>query len=114
MDLIPNDRKSLLRTKSSQKFLLKTFHYNNKGTRKVKDFQNLSDKEIYFTLQSNSTKYSKPFKFTLWLNFPKGHYTLSPEIRAKTFTDLLEKCSDGYIFSNPVIHRMDNVPNILC
>ena len=27
-----------------------------KGTRKVKDFQKLSNKEIYFTLQLNSTK----------------------------------------------------------
>ena len=30
--------------------------YPYKGTRKVKDFQKLSNKEIYFTLQSNSTK----------------------------------------------------------
>ena len=37
------------------------FCYNNKVTRKVKvkDFQKLSNKEIYFTLQSNSTKYNK-------------------------------------------------------
>ena len=27
-----------------------------KSIRKVKDFQNLSNNEIYFTLQSNSTK----------------------------------------------------------
>ena len=30
--------------------------YPYKGTRKVKDFQKLPNKEIYFTLQSNSTK----------------------------------------------------------
>ena len=30
--------------------------YGYKGTRKVKDFQTLSNKEIYFILQSNSTK----------------------------------------------------------
>ena len=30
--------------------------YSYEGTKKVKDFQNLSNKEIYFTLQSNITK----------------------------------------------------------
>ena len=30
--------------------------YQYKSTRKVEDFQKLSNKEIYFTLQSNSTK----------------------------------------------------------
>ena len=30
--------------------------YPYKGTRKVKDFQKLFNKEIYFTHQSNSTK----------------------------------------------------------
>ena len=30
--------------------------YPYKNTRKVKDFQKLSDRDIYFTLQSNSTK----------------------------------------------------------
>ena len=60
---IPNDWKHLLRTETSQKSLLKIFCYNNKVTREVKDFQKLSNKEIYFTLQSNSTKYKKPFKF---------------------------------------------------
>ena len=38
MELIPNDWKHLLRTESSQKSLLRTFYYNNIGTRKVKDF----------------------------------------------------------------------------
>ena len=65
MGLIPNDWKHLLRTETSQKSLLKIFCYNNKVTRKVKDFQKLSNKEIYLSLQSNSAKYSKTFKFIL-------------------------------------------------
>ena len=56
MDLIPNDWKHLLRTETSEKYLFKTIYYNNKGTRKVKDFQKLFDKKICFILQSNSTK----------------------------------------------------------
>ena len=44
MDLTPNDWKHLLRTEFSQKSLLKAFYYNNKDTRKVKDFQTLSNK----------------------------------------------------------------------
>ena len=44
MDLIPNDWKHLLVTETSEKSLLKTFYYNNKGTRTVKDFQKLSNK----------------------------------------------------------------------
>ena len=61
MGLIPNDWKHLLRTETSQKSLLKFFCYNNKVTRKLKDFQKLSNKETYFTLQSN--KYNKSLKF---------------------------------------------------
>ena len=64
MVLIPNDWKNLLKTKTFQKSLLKIFFYNNKVTRKVKDFQKLTNKEIYLSLQSNSAKYNKPFKFT--------------------------------------------------
>ena len=45
------------------------FYYNNKVTRKVKDFQKLSNKEIYFSLKSYSTKYNKPFKLISWPNF---------------------------------------------
>ena len=52
MGLIPNDWKHILRTETSQKSLLKTFCYNNKVTRKVKDFKKLSNKEI-FTSQSS-------------------------------------------------------------
>ena len=94
--------------------LLKTFYYNSKGTRKGKDFQKLSNKEFYFILQSNSTKYNKPFKFISWPNVLEGHHILIPKIRSKTLTDWFKKLCDGYIFSNPVIHRIGNAPNILC
>ena len=63
MDLIPNDRKHLLRTETSQKLFLKTLYYNNKGTRDVKNFQKFCNKKNYFTLRSNSTNCGKPFKF---------------------------------------------------
>ena len=72
MNLIPNDWKHLLKTETSQ--------YLCKGTRKVKDFQKLSNKEIYFTLQSNSTKkHNKPFKFILWPIFLEVNHILSQE-----------------------------------
>ena len=58
MGSIPNDWKHLLKTETSQKSLLKIFCYNNKVTKKIKDFQKLFNKEIYFTLQSNTTKCS--------------------------------------------------------
>ena len=106
------DWKHLLRTETSQKFLLKTFYYNNKGNRKVKDFKDLSNKKIYFILQSINTKYNKPFKLISWHNFFEGYHILNPEIWSKTFTDWFKKCSDGYIFSNPAIHRIGNAPNI--
>ena len=50
MDLIPNDCKYLLRTYTFHKSILKTFYYNNKGTRKVRDLQKLSNKEIYLSM----------------------------------------------------------------
>ena len=90
MGLIPNDWKHLLRTEISQKSLLKIFYYNNKVTRKVKNFQKLSNTEIYLSLQSNSAKYNKPFKFISWPNFLEGHHILSPNIRSKTFSGWLE------------------------
>ena len=49
--LIVNDLKHLLRTETSQKLLLKTFYHKNEGTRKVKNFQNLSNKENDFKLE---------------------------------------------------------------
>ena len=87
MGSISNDWKHLLRTEISQKSLLKIFCCNNiksqtikVTTIKVKNFQKLSNKEIYFNLQSNSTKYNKPFKFILWSNFLEKHHVLSPDI----------------------------------
>ena len=57
------------------------FHY--KGTsRKEKDFRKLSNKEIYFIVQSNSTKwYKKPFRLILCPNFLEGHHILSEGIQ---------------------------------
>ena len=46
MALTSNDWKHLRRIETSQKLLLKT--YNNKGTKKVKDFQKLSNKDNLF------------------------------------------------------------------
>ena len=90
MGLIPNDWKHLPRIVTSQKSLLKIFDYSNKVTRKVKDFQKLSNKEIYLSLQSNSAKYNKPFKFISWPNFLEGHHILSPDIWRKSFFDWLQ------------------------
>ena len=91
MDLISNYWEHLFRTETSQKPLLKTFYYNNKDTREVKNFQKFSNKEIYFIFQSNSSKYNKPFKFILNPNFLKEHHILSPEIWGKTVTDWFKK-----------------------
>ena len=46
MGSIPNGWKHLLRTETFQKSLLKVFCYNNKVTRKVRDFEKLSNKEV--------------------------------------------------------------------
>ena len=47
INLIPNDLKHLAAlTETAQTPLLKTFYYNNKSIRKVKDFQKLSNREI--------------------------------------------------------------------
>ena len=54
---------------------------------KVKDFKKLSNKDIYYSLQSNSAKYNKPFKFIPWPKFLEGHHILSPDIWGKTFFD---------------------------
>ena len=104
MNLISSDCEHLLRTETSQNFLLKAFYYNNKDTRKEK----------YFPIPSNSTKYSKTFKLIPLPNFLEGHYILGPEIWGKTFIYWFKKCSHGYIFSNHAIHRTGNAPIILC
>ena len=62
MDLIHNDLKHILRNETTQKSLSKTYGNNNQSPRKIKNSQKLPNKESYVTLQSNSTKYIKPFK----------------------------------------------------
>ena len=49
MDLIPNDWKHLKLKLLKRKIHFKAL-YPYKGARKVKNFQKLSNKEIYFTL----------------------------------------------------------------
>ena len=65
-----------------QKFSI--HYYNNKGTKKFRGFQKLSNKEICFIIQSNSSKYNKTFKFISWPDFLQGQFILSPEILGKT------------------------------
>lgn len=72
MDSILNDWKKLLRHEISQKSL----YYRKKDTRSVKDFQKLANKEIYLTINSNITKYSKLFKFIKWSVFVEGQHIL--------------------------------------
>ena len=81
--------------------LLKTFYYNNKDNRKVKHFQKLFNKEIYFILSSNSTKYNVPFEFISWPNFLEGHNIPSLEIWGKTFTDWFKKGLLDIFFLTP-------------
>ena len=114
MEFIVSNWKHLFRTENSQKVLSNFFYYKNKGTREVKDFQKLRNKEIYFAFQSNSTKQNKSFKFISWPNFLERHHILTPNIWGKTFTDWFIKCSDRYILSSPARRSMGNAPNILC
>ena len=65
LDLLCNAWKHILGNETFQKLLFKIFSYNKQVTRKIKYFQKRSNKEIYFTLQSNNTKYIKPFMFIL-------------------------------------------------
>lgn len=126
MNLIRNHWEHILRNESSQKSFLKTFCYNNQGPRKMTDLQNLFNNQIYFTVQSNNTKYIKHFNYISWADFKEGYHNLSPDVWGKICTDLLTKCSGGYIVSicykfihfslllNPAIHKMVNLLNILC
>ena len=50
MDLIPIIGSTYLELKLLKNPFLKAFFYNNKGARKLKDFQKLSNKEVYFIL----------------------------------------------------------------
>ena len=54
--MVPNDLKCKILEKSSQKSLFKIFCFNNSGTRKMKDLQKHSNKEIHVALQSDNTK----------------------------------------------------------
>ena len=69
------------------KNLFQKFSTTTKFTMKVKDFKKRSNKHIYYSLQSNSAKYNKPFKFIPWPKFLEGHHILSSDIWGKTFFD---------------------------
>ena len=62
IQLIHDDWMPILKSKTSQESLLKIFYYNNRGKRKVKNLQKLSNKEIYFTLQNNNENYKQIFQ----------------------------------------------------
>ena len=95
-------------------FLL--FYHRNKSSRKIKDFQKLSDKESDFICQSISTIYNKTFKFISRTNFLEEHHIPSPEIWGKSFTDWFRKSFHGGIFSILAIiqHIMGNATNFVC
>ena len=121
------DWKHLLWTETSQKSLVEIFCYYNKVTRKVKDFQKLSYKEIYFTIQSNITKYNKPFKFILSqtsLRNTKFSVLISGVkllliglrnvLMGKYINSILYKLIYFLLSLNPAIRRMCNTLNVLC
>ena len=126
IELIPNNWIQILKNKTSQESLLKVFHFNDRGIRKIKNFQKVSNKDIYYTLQNNNDDYNRPFKFIPWQNHFQENPVLSPEIWGKTFNDWFKECSNGYIFSlwyklthfslplNPAIHRMGNSSTPIC
>ena len=99
VELIPNNWIQILKNKTSQESFLKVFHFNDRGIRKVKNVQKLSNKDIYYTLLNNNDDYNRPFKFISWQNHFQENPVLSPEIWGKTFNDWFKKCSNGYIFS---------------
>ena len=57
-----------------------SFCYNNQGNSKRTDFQKFSNKEIYFTVQSNNTKYIERFNSISGPNVMEGYHNLSPDI----------------------------------
>ena len=115
----------MLQTETSQQSLLKVFCFNYKCIKKIKNFQKLSNKEIYFTLQNNNN-FNGPFKFISWTNHVEENPIFTPKTWGKIFTNWFKKCSDGYIFSisykvihfslplSLAIHRMRNTHTILC
>ena len=44
VELIPNNWIQILKNKTSQESLLKVFHFNDRGIRKIKNFQKVSTK----------------------------------------------------------------------
>ena len=90
MGLIPNDWKHLLRNETYEKSLFKISATTIKLLGKEKTSKKLSNKEIYFTLQSNSAKIEQTFQ----IHFMAQHI-LSSDIWGKTFSDWFKKCSDG-------------------
>ena len=71
--MIPNKWIHMLKTETSQQSLLKAFCFNYTGFKKIKNFQKLSNKEIYFTLHNNNENLNRPFKFILWTNHIDRH-----------------------------------------
>ena len=122
IELIPNNWIQMLKTETSQQSLLKVFCFNYKGTKKVKNFQKLSNKEI----NNNNENFNRPFKFISWTNHIDENPVLNPKNWGKIFPNWSKKCSDGYIFSteyklihfslplSPAIHRMGNTPTNRC
>ena len=92
------------------------FYHRNKSSRKIKAFEELSDKESDFICQSISTIYNKTFKFISRTNFLEEHHIPSPEIWGKSFTDWFRKSFHGGIFSILAIiqHIMGNATNFVC
>ena len=78
--------KQKIRKETSEKYRFKIFCFNNSATRKKKDLQKLSNKEVHFNVQSDNTKH-KPFNFISWPNFIEGYQNLSPGIWGKIFAD---------------------------
>ena len=54
--MVSNDCKHKIKKETSQKSLCKILCFNKSVIRKVKEFQNLSNKETHMTLQSDNTK----------------------------------------------------------
>ena len=86
--------------------------YPYKCTRKVKDFQKLSNKEIYFNFQSNST--NKPFRFISWPNFLEGHHFLNQENIDGYIISVWHKLVHFSLPLNLATHRMGKAAKILC
>ena len=69
-----------LEIKLLKNLMSKLFCYNNLGIRKIKDFLKISNEKIFFTLESNNTKYIIPFKFISWSNFVERYHNFHSDI----------------------------------